>query len=157
MPPLPPRLARRLGPALLAAALAGCHVDALVRAPGRSPGAPAAPDSGTGAGLQLAFTAQPSNTGTLATIQPPVVVTVRDGAGRVVTSFTGTVHVAIGTDASLLHDAVLSGSTTVAVSGGTATFADLNIDQAGSGYTLTAALGSGPPAATSAAFNVGLL
>ena len=47
----------------------------------------------------------------------------------------------------------LSGTTAVAVSGGVATFNNLSINQAGTGYTLVASA-SGAAAATSSAFNV---
>jgi hypothetical protein len=103
---------------------------------------------------RLAFTTQPSNTLMGSTITPPVQVSAVDSSGQVVTSFAGIITVALGHDASVLHNARLSGSTTAAANAGVATFADLSLDQPGSGYTLTAAIGNGSPLAASAPFDV---
>jgi hypothetical protein len=81
---------------------------------------------------------------------PAVQVTARDGFGNTATRFSGAVTVAIGVNPS---GGVLSGTTTVNAVAGVATFADLSIDQAGSGYTLTVAA-AGLPGATSAPFDV---
>lgn len=103
---------------------------------------------------RLAFTTQPSNTMLGSTIKPPVQVSAVDSGGRVVTGFTGIITVALGHDASVLHNARLSGSTSAAANAGVATFADLSVDQPGSGYTLSAAIGNGSPLAASAPFDV---
>ena len=71
-------------------------------------------------------------------IRPPVQVTVFDSAGNVVASFTGSVKVAIGNNGGVLGDGRLTGTTDVAAVNGIATFANLRIDQIGTGYTLTA-------------------
>ena len=71
-------------------------------------------------------------------IRPPVQVTAFDSAGNVVTSFTGSVKVAIGDNGGVLGDGRLTGTTDVAAVNGIATFANLRIDQIGTGYTLTA-------------------
>ena len=71
-------------------------------------------------------------------IRPPVQVTVFDSAGNVVASFTGSVKVAIGHNGGVLGDGRLTGTTDVAAVNGIATFANLRIDQIGTGYTLTA-------------------
>jgi hypothetical protein len=81
-----------------------------------------------------------------------VAVAVRDAFGNTVTGFVGTVTVAIDTDASVLHNAVLSGGGAVAVVNGTATFAALQIDQLGANYTLKAT--TGLLSAVSAAFTI---
>src|SRR5207247_1476800 len=60
------------------------------------------------------------------------------------------VTVAIGTNAG---GGTLSGTVTVAASGGIATFSTLSIDKVGTGYTLTAADGS-LGGATSGTFNI---
>jgi len=65
--------------------------------------------------------------------------------------------VTLGHDGSPLGNAQLSGSTTAAASGGVATFADLRIDQIGTGYTLKAAFGTAAPIVESAAFDVAVL
>src|SRR5439155_1171088 len=103
-----------------------------------------------GAASQLVFTVQPTNTTAGATITPAVQVTVLDGQGNTATGFTGNVTVALGANPV---GGTLSGHTTVAASAGVATLADLSLDRAGTGYTLTAA-GGGLSVATSAAFNI---
>ena len=103
-----------------------------------------------GAATQLAFTTQPSTTTAGATITPAVKVTVRDALGNTVTSFSGNVTVAIGTNPG---SGSLSGTKTVAAAAGVATFSDLSINHNGNGYTLTAA-SSGLAGATSNTFNI---
>jgi hypothetical protein len=103
---------------------------------------------------RLAFTTQPSNAMLGSTIKPPVQVSAVDSSGRVVTAFTGIITIALGHDASVLHNARLSGSTSAAANAGVATFADLSLDQPGSGYTLSAAMGAGSPLTASAPFDV---
>jgi hypothetical protein len=87
------------------------------------------------------FTTQPAGAtaGTAFTTQP--VVSVTDDYGNVDTGYTGAVTLAItsGTGAS---GATLSGTTTVTAIDGVATFTDLSIDTAGTGYSLTATSGS---------------
>ncbi len=101
---------------------------------------------------QLAFTVQPTTTTEEATIRPAVAVTVRDAAGQPETSFTGLVTLTI-TEGTGDAKAELSGTTTVAAVAGVATFADLSIDNAASGYTLTATA-EGLAEATSAPFDI---
>ncbi|MEI7557168.1 NHL repeat-containing protein, partial [Candidatus Chlorohelix sp.] len=85
---------------------------------------------------QVPFTTQPNGAvaGSAFTTQP--VITVKDENGNPVTNYTGNVTVAIksGTGAT---GAVLGGTTTVAAVNGVATFSDLTIDLAGTGYVLT--------------------
>ena len=106
-----------------------------------------------GAATQLTFTVQPSNIAILGVITPPVQVTALDAFGNTATSFTGNVVIAIGNDASVLKNAKLGGTLTVAATSGVASFADLTIDQAGAGYTLVVSA-TGPTGATSNAFTV---
>jgi Tol biopolymer transport system component len=82
----------------------------------------------SGASAGLAFSTQP-------------VVQVKDAEDNLVPTFTGSVTLAIkaGTGRS---GAVLSGATTLATINGAATFTDLSINLAGSGYVLTAASGA---------------
>ena len=68
---------------------------------------------------------------------PPVQVTAFDSAGNVVATFTGTVTIAIGRNGGLLPGK-LSGTMDTTAVNGVATFANLSIDQIGTGYTLTA-------------------
>ena len=102
----------------------------------------------------LRFTVQPSATMQNKPITPAVQVSAFDSVGNAATNFTGSIHVAKGTDGSALKNAKLGGTTDVAAAAGVATFSDLTIDQPGTGYTLTAALGSATPATTSAAFDI---
>ena len=97
----------------------------------------------------LAFSVQPSTTASGAAITPAVQVQIQDTYGNLVSS-TDNVTVDIGTNPSV---GTLSGTKTVAAVGGVAAFSDLNIDNAGTGYTLTAASGV-LTGATSSAFNI---
>src|SRR2546427_5980 len=99
---------------------------------------------------QLVFTVEPGNIAAGGTMTPAVQVTAEDAAGRVATGFTGNVAVAIGANSG---GGALTGTKTVAAVAGVATFGDLSVDKAGTGYTLTAAA-TGLTSPTSAAFNV---
>ncbi|HEY6225048.1 MAG TPA: hypothetical protein VIW26_14780, partial [Gemmatimonadales bacterium] len=103
-----------------------------------------------GAATQLIFSVQPANTAPGATITPAVQVTALDAGGNVATGFTGTVVVAIKTNPG---GGTLSGTTSVAAGSGVATYSDLSINNAGTGYTLQAT-SSGLTSATSSAFNI---
>ena len=102
------------------------------------------------AASKVVFTAQPSNTAAGASISPAVQVSVEDANGNVVTSDNSSVTVAIGTNPG---GGTLGGTLTVAAVNGVATFSDLSINKAGTGYTLTATDGS-LTRATSSAFNI---
>jgi hypothetical protein len=106
--------------------------------------------------LHLAFTQQPSTTLPLMTIQPAVQVAVVDAGGNRATTFTGQVTIAIGHNGGTLAAGTLSGTRTVNVVNGVATFADLSIDQLGNGYTLVVST-AGVVTAESAPFNIGAL
>ncbi|MBI1722899.1 MAG: Ig-like domain-containing protein, partial [Gemmatimonadetes bacterium] len=82
---------------------------------------------------RLAVTEQPTTTSAGAAIAPAMRVAAQDALGNTVTSFTGTVSVALGTN---LAGGTLSGTRAVAAVAGVATFADLSIDRTGVGYTL---------------------
>src|SRR5439155_984824 len=103
-----------------------------------------------GPATQLVCTVQPSTAVAARTISPAVQVAARDALGNLVTAFTGSVTVALGTNPS---GGTLAGTTTVTAAGGVATFGTLSVDKGGTGYTLTATA----PAlsgATSSAFTV---
>ena len=102
------------------------------------------------AATQLAFTTQPGNAVAGGTIAPAVQVTARDANSNPVATFTGNVSIAIGTNPA---SGTLAGTTTVAAVGGVATFGDLGINNAGTGYTLLATA-TGLTAGTSATFNI---
>src|SRR5207245_2321155 len=103
-----------------------------------------------GPASQVVFTVQPSSSTAGATITPAVQITARDAQGNTATTFIGNVIVALGTNPG---GGTLAGTTTVAAVSGVATFGNLSINKAASGYTLVAS--SLPLAgATSSAFNV---
>lgn len=99
---------------------------------------------------RVAFLQQPSTINAGATISPAVRVAVQDSSGNTVTSSTATVTLAMGTNPG---GSALSGTTSVAAVSGVATFSNLSLNNAGSGYTLTAE-SSGLTGATSSTFNV---
>ena len=102
-----------------------------------------------GAPARLAFGTQPSSTVAGAAISPAVTVLVQDALGNTVTSATNAVTLAIGTNPG---GGTLGGTKSRAAVNGVATFNDLSINAAGSGYTLTAS-GVGTPV-TSSSFNI---
>lgn len=102
-----------------------------------------------GAASKLVFSAQPSSAISAAAISPAVKVEIQDQFGNL-TAATDQVTIAIGANPST---GTLAGTKTVAAVSGVATFSDLSIDKAGTGYTLSATSGS-LTAATSAAFNI---
>src|SRR5207249_590802 len=115
-------------------------------------GATSAPfDISPGQAAQLLFTVQPTSTTAGAVITPAVRVTARDAQGNTATGFNGSVTVALGANAS---GATLAGTTTAAAVAGVATFGDLSLNRAGTGYTLTAAATGVAGGATSVAFDI---
>jgi hypothetical protein len=104
-----------------------------------------------GPATHLAFTTPPSTTTSGATVHPAVRVTAQDAFNNTVSTFSGNVTVAIGTNAG--PGGTLSGTKTMAAVAGVATFSTLNIDFTGTGYTLTATA-AGLAVATSGAFDI---
>ena len=104
--------------------------------------------------LHFVFTVQPSTTMPLFAITPAVKVAALDAFDNPVSSFTGSVTIGIGNNGGMLMAGRLSGTTTVTAVNGVATFANLSIDQLGSGYTLQVTT-SGVTGAESKAFNIG--
>ncbi len=103
-----------------------------------------------GAATQLVFTVQPTNTAPNAAITPAVVVAVRDTFGNTVTTDnTTSVTVALGNPGG----STLSGTNPVTAVNGLATFTNLSVNNAGTGYTLTASA-AGLTGATSNTFSV---
>ncbi len=103
-----------------------------------------------GAASQLAFTVQPSPSFVGSAIAPAIEVTARDPFGNTTAAFTGAVSVAIGANPG---SGALTGTPSHNAVAGVATFNDLQIDQPGIGYTLTASA-SGLTGATSATFDM---
>lgn len=87
--------------------------------------------------VSLAFNQLPTAASAGATLLPAVTVEVRDGLNRPISTARHSYQVAIAF-ANNPTGATLSGTTMVNSVNGVATFADLSIDRAGSGYTLVA-------------------
>jgi hypothetical protein len=104
-----------------------------------------------GAGAQLTFTQQPTDTKRGKRISPPVQVTVHDRFGNTATDFTTTVTMTIAPGTGT-PGARLEGDRTRNPSAGVATFSDLKIDDIGFGYRLRASAGG--LTGDSAPFNV---
>jgi hypothetical protein len=100
---------------------------------------------------KLGFSVEPSDATNIATVNPSIVVDVLDTYGNK-TNDTDSITLSFANDASA-GSGILSGTLTVAASGGSATFSDININYPATGYTLTVAAG-GLISATSASFNI---
>ncbi|MDH3456211.1 MAG: hypothetical protein OER90_05165, partial [Gemmatimonadota bacterium] len=102
---------------------------------------------------QLAFGTQPSDELAGSPIAPAVRVNILDADGLLVVDATTTVTLELGSNPGA---ATLSGTTSVKAVGGQATFSDLWIDKAASGYTLVARarVQSGEGTATSSTFAI---
>jgi len=130
-----------LGLAVLAA-LAGCEGDSSTGILGIS-------TSGSGS-TKLVFSVEPSSAAAGIKISPAPQVSAETSSGLVDTTFAGVVTIAIGTNPA---SGTLAGTTSVAATAGVATFNNLSINAAGTGYTLTAT--SSPlTSAASSAFNI---
>jgi hypothetical protein len=145
----------------LSAALAlsaACHGDKLADS---SPGSPPARSSAVRvlsdgqvcivSTVTIGFLSMPTSTAAGATMAP-VRVAVVDINGNTITAFTGAVELTI-TPSTNPGGAMLGGTTTVNAVEGVATFSDLSITKAGSGYRLDAVT-DGFPAFTSGPFAI---
>ena len=125
-----------------AASFTGCHVVTfatgvtLTASTSNLPNATSPAFNVTNVPTQLSFSVQPSATADNYPIAPSVQVSVEDSAGRVVTTSSSAVAIAIGTNPG---SGTLSGTATETAVDGVATFADLSINHLGTGFTLTAA------------------
>src|SRR2546421_385512 len=97
-----------------------------------------ASDVGPAAAARLVFTAPPHSAKVDGVLAPPVQVTAFDTLDNVATGFADNVTVALAANAS---GGTLGGTTTVTAASGVATFADLSVNRAGTGYRLTASAG----------------
>ncbi len=127
--------------AVVALGIVGCHIDKLLN--GEKPPPSQAPPA------RVAFSSSLSSARAGEPISPPVQVTVQDSTGRVTLRDT-LVTLSLGSNPS--GDS-LRGSKQVRSVNGVATFGNLQLDKAASGYTLTAAAPQLAPD-TSAAFSV---
>jgi hypothetical protein len=84
---------------------------------------------------KVVFAADPADTIAGAAFSPAIQVVVHDVYGNTVPDAADSVTVAIAANPG---GGALGGTTTVAASAGVATFTDLNVDEAGSGYALVA-------------------
>jgi hypothetical protein len=100
--------------------------------------------------VQLAFAVQPSNATAGVLINPGVAVAIQDASGNLVTNATNVVTVTIASTASAVSVADTLSTTAV---NGIATFSNLRIVTAGTGYTLKA-VSTGLTAATSTEFAI---
>lgn len=105
-----------------------------------------------GQATKVAFTVQPSAVVAGVAMSPAVKVTVQEALGNTVTTSTSNITLSItgGTGSS---GALLGGTVTQAAVAGVATFANLTLDRAGSGYSFTASA-TGLTSAVSAVFTV---
>ncbi len=101
--------------------------------------------------VKLMFTGQLATAVAGTAIAPAVQVVAVDQFGNTVPSFADSIGIAIGTNPA---GGTLSGTKRVLAVNGVASFTDLNIDRAGSGYTLTATTAT-LTSTTSAGFAVG--
>jgi subtilase family serine protease len=123
----------------------------LTASSGSLAGATSASFNITAAGTHLFFGQQPTNTAAGAAINPAVVIQVLDASNNVVTTDNSDlISIIIGANPG---GGTLSGTTTLTVTAGVATFSNLSINKTGVGYTLTATSGA-LTSATSAAFTV---
>jgi hypothetical protein len=109
----------------------------------------------TGPATQVVFTQQPSDTFAGAILDGSLMpggvqVAIEDEAGNIVVTNTSTVTLTLGGGAP---GAALQGTVSRAAVNGVVTFADLSIDTAGTGYSLTAADGT-LTSATSTSFSI---
>jgi len=107
-------------------------------------------DITVGAATQLVFSAEPTSTVSTVAISPAIKVQVLDAGGNLVPTATDSITLAINSNPS---SGTLSGTLVVAAVSGEATFSDISVDKAGTGYTLDATAG-GLSTATSAGFNI---
>src|SRR6185436_4463681 len=107
-------------------------------------------DIGAGAPTKVVFLQQPTSATAGVSIAPAITVQVQDAAGNPVVGSPVNVVMTIQTNPG---SGVLAGTTTVATSGGIATFGDLSINKAGVGYVLHAVSGA-LTAANSSTFNI---
>lgn len=105
---------------------------------------------GGGGNQRLVFVAEPSTAHAGAFITPAVQVAVEDTLGNVITTFSGGVTVALSVNNTA---AVLSGTTTVVLVSGVASFSDLTVNNQGTGYVLSAS-SAGLTTVTSTSFDI---
>jgi alpha-tubulin suppressor-like RCC1 family protein len=107
-----------------------------------------------GPATQLVFTRQPTNATAGAAILPAIVVTARDAGGNTATAYIGAVTLTLGANPGA---STVSGTATATAVGGVATFSNVSVNKAATGYTLVAnATGLTPGTSTTFAIAVGV-
>ena len=104
-----------------------------------------------GIGTKLVYTTQPAGGPAAAPLVTQPVVQAEDALGNLGINFAGPIAVALGANPSA---ATLGGTTTVNAVAGVATFTNVSVSKAGTGYTLVAS-SSSLTSATSSPFTVG--
>jgi hypothetical protein len=113
---------------------------------------PSLPSRTPAAADHLLFLQQPTDTAAGQTISPAVLVAVVDAFGNVETGDNSdAVKLSLDTNPG---GGTLSGTLTLTVVNGVATFGDLSTDQVEVGYTLHATVGGGLPDIDSNAFSI---
>lgn len=107
-------------------------------------------DVAAGPAARVAFTALPGTARAGVAIAPAIVVNARDVLGNLATTYSGPVTIGLAANPA---GGTLSGMKTVTAIGGSASFSDLSLDKASTGYTLTTS-GSGLGADTSSAITI---
>jgi hypothetical protein len=105
---------------------------------------------GVGPATKLVFTQQPGDA-TAGSTMPTVNVAIEDASGNIVTSATNQITLSILNNAG---GGILSGGGPVSPVNGVATFSNLSINNAGTGYTVSATSSPALTSAASSAFNV---
>jgi hypothetical protein len=106
-----------------------------------------------GTATRLAFIVQPGNTARNTTMVPAVQVAVQDALGNTVTTSTAAITLTIGNNPGTPQPGVLQGGAATNAVNGVATFSGLQINRAGTGYTLIAS-SPGLTSVTSSTFNI---
>ena len=101
---------------------------------------------------KIVFVVQPTDVAANASISPPVEVHVQNNNNQTITNANVPITVTLVTGTGTAG-AVLTGAAPVAAVNGVATFPNLRVDRAGTGYQLQATA-SGFPSIASSAFNV---
>jgi hypothetical protein len=99
---------------------------------------------------KIAFVTQPSDSMAGTPVQPVVTVELLDGNGNQVTGSNGTVTLTLEQNGT---NAPLAGTTSAVANSGLATFSNIVVNNAGTGYTLEASV-AGLPSVASASFTV---
>ena len=91
-----------------------------------------------GSATKLAITVQPASATAGVNVAPSLVVTAEDASGNVATTFSGNVALALSTNPG---GATLGGTTSVNAVAGVATFTNVSLNRAASGYRISATAG----------------